>query len=924
MTYKKKLIEVALPLEAINQASLEETSNPFLKGHPKGLKWWARRPLAACRGILFASLVDDPSASPSTFASEGEQDAERLRLFRILEELVKWGNTNNTEVLEAARKEIRKARQGPSPRILDPFCGRGSIPLEAQRLGLDVFASDLNPVAVLIAKALMQVTFVVGNHPPVNPDAGKTNAISSWAGGQGLAADVRYYGKQVLEQAERMIGHLYPRVDLPPAKGGGTATVTAWIWARTVKSPNPAWDATVPLVKSFALSTKKDKEVWAQPIIDRDQRRINFQIRSGSGWPEGTVGRNGATCLATGSPIPLSYIRNEGKEGRLGSQLMAIVVQGKGRVYLDPTEEQEQMAASILPCVDAPDTDLPYNPRYLTTANYGMRKHRDLFTNRQQSALATLSRLILNVRADVRADAIKAGWQDDEMGVDSGGSGATAYADAVVAYLAQALGRLVMFNNQLCKWNLQNQNITDPFGLQTLSMNWDFVEACPLRSPSGFLPQIEVVTRIIEESVVRSPQGSIEIRQLDARVADFGVDTMVVTDPPYYDNVGYADLSDLFYVWLRPVLREIFPQECSTLLTPKSQELVADPYRHDGSRPEADAFFEEGFGRAFKNLVLAHNPAYPMTLFYAFKQSETEKGLSASTGWERMLTGLVEAGLIVVGTWPLRTERQARVRSLSSNALATSVVFACRLRSTNAALGSRKELLLALKQELPDALRHLQQGNIAPVDLAQAAIGPGMAVFSRYSKVVEADGRPMTVRTALGLINQVLDETLAEQESDFDPDTRWALAWFEQFGMSAGPFGVAESLSKAKNTAVNALVIAGFLESKGGKVRLLDRGEFASTWDPAADTRLTVWEVTQHLMRALESDGEAAAGELLRRVGGLGETARELAYRLYVLCERKKWAKEALAYNGLVVAWPEISRLAAGEPVSGLIQETLL
>jgi putative DNA methylase len=905
MTVKRKLIEVALPLEAINRESAREKS--IRHGHPSTLHlWWARRPLAACRAILFASLVDDPSSHPERFPTEDDQEAERQHLFRIIEELVRWENTTNETVLDAARAEIMRSCDGNPPPVYDPFCGGGSIPLEAQRLGLEAHGSDLNPVAVLITKALIEIPPKFAGQPPVHPDGGRL-ATGAWKGAQGLADDVRYYGKWMRDEAERRIGHLYPKVALPPEHGGGEATVIAWIWARTVRSPNPAWDGPMPLVRSFALSTKKGKETWVQPVAERENRRIRFEIRTGPGCPEGTVGRNGAVCLATGTPVPLSYIREEGKAGRMGAQLMAIVAQGhRSRNYLPPNEEHERIARSAVPPDDLPDTDIPYNPRYLTAPNYGMTKHRHLFTDRQLVALSTFSDLVMEARAQVLAD-----------------GGTEAYADALATYLGLMVSRLADINNKLCTWKPSMVQAIHLFTRQAIPMAWDFVEAGQFTEAAGdSVVSVKTLARVIER--LGGTDGTAF--QLDATAAAPKQPVLYATDPPYYDNIGYADLSDFFYVWLRRSLKAVHPVLFSTLLVPKIQELVADPFRHDGEKGAAEKHFESGIGIAFERMRGSQASGFPLTVIYAFKQAEESEGAGslASTGWETMLDGLMRAGLSVHGTWPLRSELSNRPRGRASNALASSIALVCRPRPDNAPLAIRKELVAALKAELPDALRKLQSGNIAPVDLAQSAIGPGMGVFSRYSKVVEADGSAMTVRTALGLINQVLDETLSEQEGDFDGDTRWALAWFEESGMNPGPYGKAETLSKAKNTSISGLVQAGFLESKAGKVRLLARSELARTWDPAADQRLTVWEVTQHLILALEGGGEAHAAELLRRVGGLGETAKELAYRLYVVCERKRWASEALAYNALVVAWPEISRLASGALAETSTQPELL
>ena len=887
--YQRKLIEVALPLDAINKESAREKS--IHHGHPSTVHlWWARRPLATCRAVLFASLVDDPSAHPEQFATEAAQQGERKRLFAILEELVKWENINNEAVFKAARAEITRSCNGTPPPVLDPFCGGGSIPLEAQRLGLIAYASDLNPVAVLITKALIEVPPRFAGKPPANPGA-QAPGLGGWSGAHGLADDVRYYGRWMSERAEAALGGNYPAA---PASDGRTArTVIAWIWARTCHCPNPACGAEMPLVNSFVLRSKPAGRVWMEPIVDRTSKRITYRVAGGADPPTGTVDRSGARCLVCNEPVPLTYVRAEGKAGRMGHQLLAIVLDGeRGRTYLAPTREHEIAAAMDSP-VGAPDTDLPKHALGFRTQAYGITKHSQLFTNRQLHVLTTFSDLVAEAHRQVIKD-----------GADR------SYADAIATYLGLAIGRLANRCSSQSFWDAGGEKVQQVFARNALPMIWVYTEANPFSDSSGnFIGQIDYLA----EALGRLPAtGSGQASQLDATRPLEGAPALVCTDPPYYDNVPYADLSDFFYVWLRRCLSPYLPELFTTILVPKDRELIAEPARQ-GSSEAAAVFFETGLRVAFGNLLSRQLDAYPMTIFYAFKQAEDDGDGAgrASTGWETMLQALLDSGCVITGTWPVRTEQAAGLREIGRNALASSIVLVCRRRSADAPLATRKDFLSALQAELPSALRRLQQGNIAPVDLAQAAIGPGMAVFSRYAKVIEADGSAMAVRTALGIINHVLDETLAEQEGDFDPGTRWAVAWFEQFGMSPGEFGVAETLSKAKNTAVNALVEAGIVEARAGRVKLIDRDSLSSEWNPAANDRLSVWEVTQHLVWALENGGDAGAAEMVRRVGGLAETARELAYRLYHVCERKRWAKEALSYNGLVVAWPSIIRIAA-------------
>lgn len=913
--YRRKLIEVALPLDDINREAAREKS--IRHGHPSTLHlWWARRPLAACRAVLFASLVDDPSAHPDKFPTEDDQTTERERLFDIIRDLVKWENSNNAEILERARAEIWASCDGNPPPVLDPFAGGGSIPLEAQRLGLEAHASDLNPVAVLINKALIEIPPLFAGKPPIHPGQQGAAELKTWTGAQGLAEDVRYYGRWMRDEAERRIGHLYPKVRLPAKYGGGQATVIAWIWARTVQSPNPAWGGHVPLVRSFALSTKKGKETWVEPIVESTTQTIRYEIRSGMGdVPTGTVERSGARCIATGSPISFDYIRSEAKAGRMAQQLMAIVAEGsRSRVYLAPLPEHAAVAGEAHPTwgpeqlVTTPSHEVDRLPMY------GMQRWRDAFTDRQLVAVTTFSDLVAEARDLIRDDILGAVLPDDPTRLHRGGMGATAYAEAVSVYLGFAVSRMTEFSCSIATWssNAQNELVRGAFSRQAISMAWDFAEANPFGGSSGdLLAIVERLAKVLGMLVPASRGG--QGRQLDA-VAVADLPAMVSTDPPYYDNVGYADLSDFFYVWLRRSLSVVYPDECSTLLVPKSQELIAAPHRFGGDHKAAEQFFESGLGDAFSRMQDIQDPRFPLTVYYAFKQSESSAGGAASTGWETMLQGLLDTGFLIDGTWPIRSERGGRMISVGTNALATSIVLVCRTRPVTAALATRREFIDALKADLPQAVRTLQHGNIAPVDLAQASIGPGMAVFSRYSKVVEADGQPMRVRTALELINQVLDDTVAGSDADFDADTRWATTWFEDCGMNEGDFGRAEQLTKSRNTSVKNLADAGIVAQRPGKVRLKTRDELPGTWDPTSDDRLTVWEVTQHLIR-LQSESETQAADLLRQVGsGYGETAKELAYRLYLVCERKGWAKEAIAYNGLVTAWPELTRLAASTP----------
>ena len=937
---KKKLIEVALPLEAINKASAREKS--IRHGHPGTLHlWWARRPLAAARAVIFAQMVDDPSAHPDLFPTEKAQEKERQRLFRIIEDLVQWENTTNEEVLERARAEIWQSWRSACaenvdhprakelfnrhrlPAFHDPFTGGGALPLEAQRMGLEVYATDLNPVAVLINKAMVEIPPKFANKPPVNPEARKNKELfkRDWHNAEGLAEDVRYYGQWMRGEAERRIGHLYPKVEItvemaeerPDLKAyvGKKLTVIAWLWSRTVKSPNPAFAGVeVPLVSTFMLSTKAGKDAYVEPLIEGGEYRFTIKVGKPKDVERTTNGtklaRANFRCLMSGAPITGDFIKAEGKAGRIGARLMAVVAQGeRGRVYLPPTDAMEAVAHQDEP-EWKPDLAICGSTQYIGVKPYGMDRFSDLFSNRQLILLTTLSDLVQNAHEQARSDAVLAGLADAAGGLASGEAGALAYADAIAVYLGMGVSKLSAAQNALVIWKPQMDQAIAIFGRQAISMVWDFAESNPFNGVAGDLATtLSGMMRVLGRLPTTGRLG--KATQADATQGG-PRDTVISTDPPYFDNVPYADLSDFFYVWLRRTLKKVFSELFTTLAVPKAEELVAFAYRHK-DKDAAGAFFMDGMTRAVHRLVEQAHPAFPVTIYYAFRQSETESDGTASTGWEAFLEAVIQAGFATSGTWPMRTEYTGNLK-IERNALASSIVLVCRPRAATATTVTRRDFLMALQLELPHALKLLQRGNIAPVDLAQAAIGPGMAIYTRYAKVLDAGGKPVSVRDALALINQVLDEALAEQEGDFDAESRWALAWFEQSGFDAGEYGVAETLSKAKNTSVDGMVDAGLLNSKSGRVRLLRPSELSKQWDPTTEPRLTAWEMVHHLIRTLEADGEGAAAKLVAKLGSKAEIARELAYRLYTMCERKKRPPEALSYNGLVQSWPEILRLS--------------
>ncbi|HBZ35022.1 MAG TPA: hypothetical protein DEO33_01120, partial [Rikenellaceae bacterium] len=881
MEYKKKLIEVALPLEVINEGCVQE-KNPFLKGHPRSTHlWWARRPLAAARAVIFAQMVDDPSSHPEIFPTEDLQKIERDRLFKIIEKISKWENIKNEDILNEARQEIIKSWKttcednsvsneflgifNPEklPGFHDPFAGGGALPLEAQRLGLEPYASDLNPVAVLINKAMIEIPPKFDGKPPVNPGS-KQLLQGLWIGAQGLAEDVRYYGEILRQEAVKRIGHLYPKVN---DEYGAEHTVIAWIWARTVRCPNPACGCEIPLSNTFVLSKKKGKEVWLEPEVN--DTKISFKIHKGkcpTNKETNKIGRGAIfRCPKCSSATTDAYVKQMGKEGAIGIQLMAIVANGQsGRIYLPPNDAHIQIAEIPKPH-NFPDGQMATNPRWFSPPSFGLTEFHQLFTNRQLIALNTFSELV------------------SEMGtriISEGGS--KEYAEAIEVYLACGISQLSRYSCTICGWNKTNENVAQAFGRQAIPMVWDFAEANTLEGSLNISSTIEWPA-----SVINSLGRVGYSQQADAQKQTITKGKVVSTDPPYYDNIGYADLSDFFYVWLRRSLKTAYPQLFSTLLVPKAEELVATPYRH-GNKADAEVFFLEGMKSAMHNISLQAHPAFPVTIYYAFKQSdsETESGVS-STGWETFLEAVLGAGFSITGTWPLRTERTKGLKG-EVNALASSIVLVCRKRSKNAPICTRRDFINTLRNELKPALKNLQASNIAPVDLAQSAIGPGMGVFSRFKEVLEADGKYMNVRSALQLINQELDTYFTEQDGVLDRDSRFCIDLYTQYAFNDMRFGEADVLARAKNTSVEKLVSRNILYAQKGVVKLLTREEIP---EKIESKERNIWLLTQQMTKALEKDGVSGVAKIIADIyTSEPEHAKALAYRLFQIAERKGWA----------------------------------
>ena len=902
----KKLIEVALPLTQINEASVAEKK--LRSGMPANIHaWWARRPLAASRAVVFAQLVDDPSEHPERFKTEDEVLAERERLFELIRRLVNPKGPDSA-VLAEAQKEIN-ASIGSNVVVLDPFAGGGSIPIEAQRLGLNVESSDLNPVAVLLNRILLDQVRCAINRPSVHPLESALLTPTPGNGLHGLAEDVKWFGRRLRDLADQEVGYLYPNVK---DEEGREYPVIAWIWARTVPCSNPACRRPAPLVANLWLSTKKGRNQWLEPVVGPPGEPIAFQVKSGTDGPAvsgSKVGRGVRfKCLGCGEGLTEQHVRESGKSGRMSHQLMAVATLGdRRRVYFDARSDLSPSMAELTVDSSELDVELPNNPRAISPPGYGMSTHSSLYTKRQLKTLLTIARLLPNIHAEV----VTASGGDVE------------YANLLVSMLGLSLSKLADLNNTLCWWEAPSECPRNLFTRQAIPMMWDFAEANPLGDSSGsFLTVIENSARALTSKLVDYERdGHVAQSQGNASTRDYPDGVVVCTDPPYFDNIGYADVADFFYVWLRAGLKGFHPDLFSTLLTPKAEELVAIPYRHADGRTGANRHFESGFREVFARIREAHNAEIPMTLFYAYKQEDEERSEESSTsgagatGWEKLLQGMVDSNLQVTATWPIRTEMVSRLVGRGANALASSVVLACRARDPEAGITDRQGFIRHLRRHLSEKLPELQSGGVQPVDMAQASIGPGMAVFTSYAKVLEGGDQQMTVGSALQIINQVLDELQSEQESELDPDTRWAVTWFTQNGMNSGEFGDAQNIATARGTAVNALERSGIVEARAGRVRLLSRSEYANDWDPATDKRLTVWEVCQQLIRRVEGDGGLmSAAALLRQVGNLGEAARDLAYRLYEIANRNGWSDEARAYNNLAAEWPDLVALASQSP----------
>jgi putative DNA methylase len=949
-TIRKKIIEHSLPLDAINAASSREKS--VRHGHPSTLHlWWARRPLAACRAVIFAQLVDDPSAWPEKFETEEDQDRERRRLHGVIENMVEWPKSDAKDqarfksAIEAARWEIARSvawgrgEEAPArsdakavlaylqeyaPPVYDPFCGGGSIPLEAQRLGLRAYGSDLNPIPVLITKALIEFPPKFAGLPPVHPvEPGKASLLTEqWSGARGLAEDVRYYGQWMRDEAEKKIGHLYPKATLPD---GSERPVIAWLWARTVASPDPAQKgAHVPLVSSFVLSSKKGKEAIVVPVIDPaapDGWRFEVKTEGVTKQElaeakEGTKSKNGRgfVCLLSGAAIGTDHVRAEGVAGRLSERLMATIADApEGRRSISPNAAHERAADILRPEVPDLDYELPKNPRDTRLYTYGIDTFAKIFTPRQLQALVTFSDLIAEVREKVwkaALDKISDAPSERNERLFEGGRGAAAYADAVATYLSLSTSKMSMFLTTQSRWRAGETKTAPAFGRQALAMVWDYAETNPFAGAGGdFATVVSGGVGFLSGLAIGS--GSVMLN--DAASNMISENIAVNTDPPYYDNIGYADLSDYFYGWLRRACRSLHPDLFRRRTTPKSEELVALAYRHGGNEA-AEQHFMRGMKEAMTNMRGASIDDTPLAIYYAFKQSEQRLDGVVSPGWATFLQAIVDAALLVDGTWPIRTEMATRQIAGGTNALASSVVLVCRPRPSTAGAINRRDFLRELRPAMQQAILDHQKAGVPLPDRRQAAIGPGIGVFSKYAMVRESDDSPMSVATALALINREIDAILAEGTEDLDAETRFALEWYQQFGygQQRGKAGDAIQQLQGFNLDINSINASGLFRAEHGDAKLLSRGEMEDGWTPSKDATFTLWEMAQHLARALtaEDGGLAKCGQLLAEKPTAAADVLLIAERMFEMATTRGENDEALVWNQLQTSWPGIETAA--------------
>lgn len=754
---RKKLIESVMPVSVINRES--EREKVARTGLPSSVHiWWSRRPMAAARCTLFASLIDDPSEHPELFPTEQEQ--ERQRLLKMAEELSLVENASNTELLKAAKAEILRCAEGTLPTVFDPFTGSGAIPIEAHRLGLSAEATDLNAVASMITTLVSDVPTRFHNTIPVHPQTEMRLNIPL-PGAQGYAEDVRYYGEQLQEEATKRIGYMYPKIRKP--NDGQELDVSAWIWARTIKCPNPNCGCSIPLSSSYDLAKKKGSEAWVEPVAENG--RITFRMHREPNTMAKEKPKVAQTavfkCPACGEITPDAYVKECGTKHQITSQLIAIVADdGRKRLYLEPTSEQE-FAAKVVPPKDIPHGALPIFPQRFSPPSFGLADYADLFTDRQLVFITTMMKLAREAQNDVEKQSIEKGMSNDGITFANGGQGALAYAQAVRIALVLTISKLLDRCSNLCSWSSSSGgSLRNVFSRAAMPMIWDYAEGNPFADAGG--SYANALSRTCEAIAALPAEGEGRTTVADCTMPNNVRNAILSTELPFYDKASYADLSDFFYIWLRYGLGDLYPEYFQTEVTPKKEELTAFAYRWNGDRQQANAFYAEGMNLAFKNLYESVSDEYPSTVAYQYKGNDA-KDSALPSEWEAFVAAVCNAGFMITASWPLARKYEVTIEHAEERSIPITVVV--RKRPSDAKQTTRRFFVAAVKRELPTIVEDLND-KVTQMDLRASVIGQALNIFSRYSKVLDADGTVMKPQMASRIIEQELDTIIASLYED--------------------------------------------------------------------------------------------------------------------------------------------------------------
>ncbi|MBE5441042.1 DUF1156 domain-containing protein [Mycobacteroides abscessus] len=887
---RRKLVEVALPLDEINAACKADKGRAH--GTLKNLhKWFAPMPVPAWRALIFAALVDDP-----------EDDNKRVLLLDLIKRLVANGaDLPDDDAITEANEVLARQYPNGRPVVHDPFCGGGSTLVEAQRLGLESLGSDLNPVPVLISRTLTEILPRLNGQQPLHPQTQATSSGAlfddrsrgslSYAGLDGLIRDVMYYAQGIGVRARERLARHYP--------SESSETVVAWLWARTARCPNPTCGVETVLTTSWWLSKRKGDMAWIQPRTENGGVYLDVVTGQRSGAaPQPPKSPRGATftCLGCGNSIKEEEIESQAVSGGLGLRMTSVVVEDANgrRTYRAPNAVEIEAARVDLSGYDIPD-QVPVGDGG-TRNRFGMTSQADLYGERQLATMCVLADLVAETYDEI---------------LDEGGS--KEWARAVTTVLGLGIGRFAQFASSQARWTVRDavSSFEGAFPRNDIPVTWDYYEINPWGEAGPSWTQTFVSTTRALKNVVPGGVGTVVIG--DARKVTASRPALVATDPPYFDAIGYADLSDYFYVWHRRALRAVHPDLYSTMAAPKVGELTAIATHHGNSRPTARNYFIEGFTETFRSLQLSMAADLPMVVVYA---SREQKGSAdEQSRWSSILTAIVKADMEITGTWPILGTTDRRMIGQGTNAVATYVAMVCRPRTENASVTTLNEFSRALRRGLSTRVRDLQAASILPIDLAQAAMGPGMQIYSRYRAVLDQAGAPVDVEQALRIINASLGEVLDEQEGELDAESRFASRWWDQHGWTSAPYGEADKVARPLGISVDDVVRAQVASSVGGKVRLLGLEELDSDWTPSSDSRPTAWEAVHHLVnRLVDRGGELEAARLLAELGTLQDPAMELAYRLHEIAARCGRATDQERYNALISSWAELVKLSASGP----------